>query len=89
MKPTPSGHTLHEPNVKNLPVENEEIRRIEAALRNHERCNICRRLMNDPADPTSLNCGGDCMRCLAEAGDPDCIAACARHEKKLESKKPL
>lgn len=39
-------------------------------------CSICKRPMDDPADPTTANCGGDCLRCMAEIGeDPGCIAA--------------
>src|SRR5690348_7341085 len=33
-------------------------------------CAICKQEM-EPKD----DCGGDCVVCLAEAGDPDCIAA--------------
>lgn len=37
-------------------------------------CSICKRPLNDPSDPTTENCGGDCLRCMAEvAEDPDCI----------------
>lgn len=39
-----------------------------------ETCNICKRLLDDPKDPTTENCGGDCLRCMAEfAEDPDCM----------------
>lgn len=38
-------------------------------------CNICGRILNQPDDPSTLDCGGDCQRCMAAAGDPDCIAA--------------
>lgn len=39
------------------------------------KCLICKRVLNDPADPiASRDCGGDCLRCMAEiGGDPDCI----------------
>jgi hypothetical protein len=43
-------------------------------------CNICGRTLDDPSDPTTEDCGGDCLRCMAEAGDPDCIAAMAELE---------
>lgn len=37
-------------------------------------CNICGTKLNVPEDPTSGDCGGDCLRCMAEIGeDPDCI----------------
>lgn len=38
------------------------------------RCSICKRLLNQEYDPTTLDCGGDCELCMAEAGDPECIA---------------
>jgi hypothetical protein len=36
-------------------------------------CRICGRELDDPKDPTTKDCGGDCLRCMAESGDPDCI----------------
>ena len=30
------------------------------------------------------DCGGDCVHCMAEAGDPECIAAVARISKRDE-----
>lgn len=39
------------------------------------RCAICKRLLGNPEDPASVNCGGDCLQCMADCGDPDCIAA--------------
>jgi hypothetical protein len=38
-------------------------------------CNSCGRVLDNGADPLSTNCGGDCMQCMADAGDPDCISA--------------
>lgn len=39
-------------------------------------CHFCRRLLDQPDDPTTLDCGGDCLKCMAEiAEDPDCITA--------------
>ncbi|SRR6266540_3774845 len=35
------------------------------------RCQTCTRPLDQPDDPSSLNCGGDCARCVALAGDPD------------------
>jgi hypothetical protein len=37
-------------------------------------CLICGRMLFSPDDPESKDCGGDCLVCMAEAGDPDCIA---------------
>lgn len=38
-------------------------------------CNICYRTLDALDDPTTEDCGGDCLRCMAMVGDPDCIAA--------------
>jgi hypothetical protein len=35
-------------------------------------CKICRRELDRPEDPTTRNCGGDCLKCMAECGDKDC-----------------
>lgn len=32
-------------------------------------CRICGKLLNT-SDPTSTDCGGDCIQCMAESGDP-------------------
>ncbi len=31
--------------------------------------------MDVPGDDTTRDCGGDCLRCMAAAGDPDCQRA--------------
>lgn len=44
-----------------------------------ERCRICQRLLNDELVPESLDCGGDCLECMAVvADDPDCVRAMMR-----------
>ncbi|MES2148526.1 MAG: hypothetical protein V4508_01920 [Pseudomonadota bacterium] len=40
-------------------------------------CNICGRALDNPADPYSVDCGGDCLQCMADSGDPDCAATVA------------
>lgn len=35
------------------------------------RCMICSRLLNQTDDIRSEDCGGDCLQCMAECGDPD------------------
>jgi hypothetical protein len=40
-----------------------------------EHCKRCGRLLDVPGNVASENCGGDCCACMADAGDPDCIAA--------------
>jgi len=37
-------------------------------------CATCKCVL-DSSDPASRDCGGDCLRCMAEAGDPECIAS--------------
>ena len=37
-------------------------------------CNTCNGEMNTGA-VGDRDCGGDCLRCMADAGDPDCIEA--------------
>ena len=36
-------------------------------------CRTCVQVLN--LDAQSLDCGGDCRRCMAEAGDPECVDA--------------
>ena len=38
------------------------------------KCSICKGLLNT-TDPLTRDCGVDCLLCMAEAGDPDCMAA--------------
>lgn len=41
-----------------------------------ERCSICGCQLDAPADPTSRDCGGDCLSCMAlVAEDPACMGA--------------
>lgn len=41
-------------------------------------CKTCGRLLSQPDDPLSIDCGGDCWGCIgeleAELGNPDSIA---------------
>lgn len=36
-------------------------------------CSICHRALNQLDDPFSVDCGGDCIVCMADADDPDCV----------------
>ena len=45
---------------------------------NIQYCATCHRALDTPDDPLSRNCGGDCLQCMADAGDPDCIHAVNR-----------
>ena len=37
------------------------------------RCGTCLRELNNVKDPRSVDCGGHCLQCMADAGDPDCV----------------
>jgi hypothetical protein len=42
----------------------------------NEKCQYCKRLLDDPKDPTTKDCGGDCLRCMGEIfEDPECVIA--------------
>lgn len=41
-------------------------------------CGLCKRQLDRLGDPVSLDCGGDCLLCMADAGDPDCTKAVAK-----------
>jgi hypothetical protein len=47
------------------------MKEILKTLAENPECTICGALMD-----TDENCGGDCVYCMAEAGDPDCIQSC-------------
>lgn len=34
---------------------------------------MCKRLLDNPDDPVSGDCGGDCVACMASCEDPECI----------------
>lgn len=36
-------------------------------------CATCGKELDHPKDETSMNCGGDCVECMADAGDPECV----------------
>lgn len=58
------------------------------------KCNICKRPLNNPDDEFSLDCGGDCLLCMADCGDTDCKDAVAEiaiknsNTKENDMKKP-
>lgn len=41
-------------------------------------CLICKRVLDNPEDPLSVDCGGDCLQCMADCDDPDAVAAVER-----------
>lgn len=38
-----------------------------------ERCKICGVILNQVGEPFTEDCGGDCLSCMAEAGDPEAV----------------
>lgn len=38
-------------------------------------CTLCETPLDQPGRPWTRSCGGDCLACMAEVGDPDCVAA--------------
>lgn len=50
-------------------------------IENGTKCAICKRELDNPDDPLSRNCGGDCLQCMADAGDPDCKKAVDQHNE--------
>lgn len=46
-------------------------------------CQICKRELNQENDPTTEDCGGDCLKCMASAGDPECIKAMTEIEFRI------
>ncbi len=53
---------------------------IEARTGQH--CSVCGNPMT--ADSSLRHdCGGDCLMCMAEAGDPECVAAALRLQEQL------
>ena len=51
-----------------------------------EKCLTCGKEMSDEEDSLNLNCGGDCLECMASHGDLACIAAVFRiKSRKLDT----
>lgn len=46
-------------------------------------CNICGVKLNQPDKRETEDCGGDCLKCMAQAGDPDCIRAMKKLGKRI------
>lgn len=42
-----------------------------------KRCQMCKRVLDNPLDPTTKDCGGDCLKCVAECFDEDAMAELA------------
>lgn len=42
-------------------------------LRDGECCNLCGVELSADTESLHYDCGGDCLTCMAQAGDPDCV----------------
>ena len=40
-------------------------------------CTLCETPLDIPGRPWTQSCGGDCLACMADAGDPECVAGMA------------
>lgn len=47
-------------------------------------CGICKNPLD--VSPERRDCGGDCLMCMAEAGDPDCIRTIQQLEKRRRNR---
>ncbi len=45
-------------------------------------CHICKRELNQPNDLTTKDCGGDCLQCMSDCGDPDCTKDLEEKQRK-------
>lgn len=44
-----------------------------------KQCGICEQALDVPGEPSTLDCGGDCRACMADAGDSECATAELAH----------
>lgn len=56
----------------------------DALLAKNNHCTTCDRKFDNPDDPLSLDCGGHCVKCLADAGDPECVELVKTTDKASE-----
>ncbi len=50
-----------------------------------KKCNICGSSLSDDPKSIRYDCGGDCMKCMADIfEDPECIAAIKEIEKETK-----
>lgn len=48
-------------------------------------CWVCSTPMTDEPGKANTDCGGDCMSCMADAGDPDCLTAMEKLKEETET----
>ena len=74
--------TSHQSNMSPVPIHDYQQKAIDDVragdTETEGRCKICGAELNNPLDPASKDCGGDCLKCMSESGDPYCIAEMER-----------
>ena len=68
------GHCVLE--LKNLTPRVKELLTITNLLQlfsTISRCRICGQTLNVPSKSETLDCGGDCLKCMADSGDSECV----------------
>ncbi|MFC0698133.1 hypothetical protein [Paraburkholderia humisilvae] len=51
-------------------------------------CQICSQQLNQPGKPDTVDCGGDCVRCIADYRDPDALETMRKIEPDNPKWKP-
>ena len=54
-----------------------EMEPVPATSKGQPCCTMCETPLDIPSRPWTRSCGGDCLACMADVGDPDCVAAMA------------
>ena len=54
-----------------------EMEPVPATSKGQPCCTMCETPLDIPGRPWTRSCGGDCLACMADVGDPDCVAAMA------------
>lgn len=49
-----------------------------------DKCNLCNVILNQPDKPLTEDCGGDCLKCMVDAGDPQAIKRLNDIDRKVE-----
>ena len=59
------------------------VTRMVNAVYRPTRCSICNRLLSQPSDPLSANCGGDCLACNIAREDSEPVPDLAAEELRI------
>jgi hypothetical protein len=54
-----------------------EMEPVPATSKGQPCCTLCETPLDQPGRPWTRSCGGDCLACMADVGDPDCVTAMA------------